>query len=299
MSHLNQSILCSECNTRFRSNRALKNHQQRFHLTYSQDNLPDYSYISSYLVIAFSTKQFPLIAKTACEQKRLPLGYLSSKLFQCNYCLLSFPCSRTLNYHILNKHEQYEYKICRNILYDIVLQVERNLTINDDDDIESIGLLLSRHASNFGLVDKKLAKDFRRIKQEQNDFIFSSCQHENRTCANLCLKDLSSYNKLIQNYPYKITTLPKGNPFAQGSLLSKILNKPTVNTPSISKDNNITSNQKRSSLKRVKSSLSDDLSKSPSKKRLLSSGEQQIKVVKPFFFKLLIIYHLFLLYLDK
>ncbi|CAM4907691.1 unnamed protein product [Rotaria socialis] len=281
MSHSHKSIYCPDCNTKFRSHRALKNHQQRFHLTYSQDNLPDYSYISSYLVTAFSTQQFPFITKTACEQKRLPLGDLSSKLFQCHQCFLSFPCSRTLEYHLLNKHEQYEYNLCRNILYDIVLQVEQNLTINvassDDDSIESIKFLLSKQASSFGLIDKQLVKEYHRIKQEQYDCIFPSCQHENRTCANLCLEHLSSYNKLIKNYPYKIAITPKGTPFVHGSIVSKLVNKSTVNNSPIISKESLNTNQKRLSLKRVISSFSDDLSSSPSKKKLLSTIDQQVK----------------------
>ncbi|CAF1932498.1 unnamed protein product [Rotaria magnacalcarata] len=281
MSHSHKSIYCSDCNTKFRSHRALKNHQQRFHLTYSQDNLPDYSYISSYLVTAFSTQQFPFITKTACEQKRLPLGNLSSKLFQCHHCFLSFPCSRTLEYHLLNQHEQYEYNLCRNILYDIVLQIEQNLTINvaspNDDSIESIKFLLSKQASSFGLIDKQLVKEYHRIKQEQYDCIFPSCQHENRTCANLCLEHLSSYNKLIKNYPYKIATTPKGNPFVHGSIVSKLVNKSTVNNSPIISKESLNTNQKRLSLKRAISSFSDDLSSSPSKKKLLSTVEQQVK----------------------
>ncbi|CAF1013208.1 unnamed protein product [Rotaria sordida] len=280
MSHPNQSIICSDCNIKFRTHRALKNHQQRLHLIYSQENLPDYSYISSYLVIAFSTKQFPFIAKNACEDKRLPLGNFSSKLFQCQQCLLSFPCSKTLKYHLLNKHEQYEYKICQNILYDIILQVEQNLTINNDNnnnnDIESIKFLLSKQASYFGLIDKQLAKKIHHIKQEQYRHIFPTCQHQNRTCANLCLNYLSSYNKLIQNYSYKITNVPKGNPFIQGSILSKSLNKSSINSSIISKECSNT-NQKRLSLKRVKSSCSDDLSSVQLKKKFLPTIVQQFK----------------------
>ncbi|CAF4169535.1 unnamed protein product [Rotaria sp. Silwood2] len=276
MSHPNQSIMCSDCNIKFRTHRALKNHQQRLHSIYSQDDLPDYSYISSYLVTAFSTKQFPFIAKNACEQKRLPLGNFSSKLFQCHHCLLSFPCSKTLKYHLLNKHEQYEYKLCQNILYDIILQVEENLTITNNNDIESIKFLLSKQASHFGLIDKQLEKKFHSIKQEQYQLIFPTCQHQNRTCANLCLNDLSSYNQLMKNYPYKIGKLPKGNPFSQGSILSKLLNKSSMNSSIISKEC-LNINQKRLSLKRAKSSYSDDVSSPQSKKKFLSTVEQQSK----------------------
>jgi hypothetical protein len=264
MYHPNQSIFCSDCNLTFRSHRALKNHQQRFHLISSSDKLqPNYNYMSSYLVVAFSTQQFTLIAKNACEQGCLPLGELSSKFFQCQFCSLSFPCSNALKYHLLNKHEQYEYNLCKNILYDIILQVEQNLrTVNDDDDdIESIKYLLAKQASHFGLVDKQLEREFRSRKYEHNHLIFPSCQHSNRTCANLCLKYVSSYNKLIKNYPYKISILPKGNPFAQGSIVSN------VSTVNISENLNI--NQK--SLKHVKSSLQ-------LKRKLFSTIDQQFKV---------------------
>jgi hypothetical protein len=268
MHHPNQSIHCSECNITFRSHRALKNHQQRLH----SQSLPNYNHISSYLVVPFSTQQFPLITKHACEQGRLPLGKLTSKLFQCHLCYLSFPCSNALNYHLLNQHEQYEYNLCKTILYEIILEVEQNLrTVNDENDIESIKFSLSKQASQFGLVDKQLAGEFHCKKQEQNRFIYPSCQHQNRTCANLCLKYLSSYDKLIHNDPYKISTLPKGNPFTQGSIVSKPINN------SIIPKENLNVNQKRTSLKRVKSSISDDSSLPQSKKKFLS---QQFKVIE-------------------
>ena len=89
MYHPNQSIICSKCNIKFRSHRALKNHQQRFHCIQSQIRL-DYSYISSYLVVPFSTKIFPLMTTTACERGHLPLGQFTSKLYQCHLCSLSF-----------------------------------------------------------------------------------------------------------------------------------------------------------------------------------------------------------------
>ncbi|CAF3906144.1 unnamed protein product [Adineta steineri] len=273
MYHSNQSILCSDCNITFRSHRALKTHQQRFHLNYSQ-NLPNYNYISSYLIVAFSTKQFSLITKNACEQGRLPLGELSSKLYPCDICHISFSCSNALKYHLLNKHEQYEYKICKNILYDIVIQVEYDLKTvdnDDDDDIESMKYLLSKQASNFGLVDKQLAREIRCIKHEHNHLIYPKCQHQNRTCANLCLEYLSSYNKLIDNYSYKITTIPKTNPFIHGSIVSKPLNRSLINTSITTKDES-NSNQKRTSLKRVKSSISD-FSLSPQTKRKFKVNE--------------------------
>ncbi|CAF5016557.1 unnamed protein product, partial [Rotaria socialis] len=137
---------------------------------------------------------------------------------------------------LLNKHEQYEYEHCEKVLSDIIVQVEFNLrTVNDnnnnnnnnkndddENDIEEIKLILSQQASSFGLIDKQLSKKFRTMKTEQNHLIFPKCQHENRTCANLCLKYLSSYSELIKNYPYATAKIPKGNPFSQGSIVSII-----------------------------------------------------------------------------
>ncbi len=239
MSHPNQSIFCSDCNLTFRSHRALKNHQQRFHFIYS-DNLPNYNYISSYLIVPFSTEQFSLMAKNACEQERFPLGEFTSKLFQCQICSLSFPTLNTLNYHHLNQHEQYEYHLCQNILYEIILQVEQN-SRTVDDDFQSMKYLLAKQASHFGLRDKQLTRETRSIKHEHHRRIFPSCEHQNRTCANLCLKNLSSYHKLIRNYPYKIPIIPKGNPFTQGSIVS---------TPSMNSKESLDINQKRSQSKR-------------------------------------------------
>ncbi|UJR23460.1 hypothetical protein I4U23_026462 [Adineta vaga] len=275
MYHPHQSILCPDCNITFRSHRALKNHQQRFHFNYPE-NLPNYYYLSSYLFLAFSTEQFSLVTKNACEQGRLPLGQLSSKLFSCQSCHLAFPCSNALKYHLLNKHEQYEYEICRSILHDIIVQVEENNKIvdlnnnaDDSDNIESMKFLLAKQASIFGLVDKNLAKDIRCMKHEHHKLIFPSCQHSNRTCANLCLKYLSSYDKLIENYSYPITTIPKTNPFAQGSIVSKPLIGSLINSSSPSKD----TNQKRTSFKRVQSSISEHSSSPQSKRRTI----EQIK----------------------
>ncbi|CAF4090987.1 unnamed protein product, partial [Rotaria magnacalcarata] len=243
MHHPRQSVLCSHCHITFRSHRSLKTHQQRRHSSIqiksnfkNNPALPNYSYLSSYLVLAFSSKQFPLIAKNACEQQRLPLSSLSSKLYPCHLCSISFPCARTWKYHLLNKHEQYEYEHCEKVLSDIIVQVEFNLRTvndnnnnnnnnkNDDDeiDIEEIKLILSQQAPSFGLINKQLSKKFRTMKTEQNHLIFPKCQHENRTCANLCLKYLSSYSELIKNYPYTIAKIPKGNPFSQGSIVSII-----------------------------------------------------------------------------
>ena len=277
MHHSTQSSFCSNCNIKFRSHRALKAHRQRFHSVYSRDE-PDYSYISSYLVVPFSTQIFPLIAKTACEQGRLPLGYFTSKFFRCELCSLSYPCSKALKYHHVNTHEQYEYKLCKNILHNIILQIEQNLKIADDNTIESIKLLLSKQASNFGLIDKQLSQEFHRIKQEKYQLIFPKCQHRNRTCANLCLKHLSSYNKLIENYPYEISKLPKDNPFIQGSIVSKSTNQLSAQSSTIFKEES-NNNQKRASLKRIKSSLSDGSSSPQPKRKLSSIVGQSFKVI--------------------
>jgi hypothetical protein len=275
MYHPNQSILCSLCNITFRSHRSLKTHQQRRHSSIqtktisNHSTLPNYSHLSSYLVIPFSSEQFPLIAKNACEQHRLPLGYLTSKLYQCHFCYVSFPCSRSLNYHLINQHEQYEYKLCEKILSDMTIQIEYNLrTVNNDDEMDSIKLILAKQASQFGLVDKPLSKKYRSIKTQQNHVIYPLCQHENRTCANLCLQYLSSYSKLIKNYPYTITTVPKGNPCAQGSIVSIISSMnnsysnglSAVNEPNPSNDLS-NGRQKRKSIKHTDGSSSPQLKK--------------------------------------
>ena len=275
MHHPNQSILCSICNITFRSHRSLKTHQQRRHSSAqtkhnsNQSSLPNYHYISSYLVLGFSTNQFPLMAKNACEQQRLPLGYLSSKLYQCHVCLISFPCSRTLKYHLLNKHEEYEYEICETILSDLLEEVEYNLRTVNNDEIEIIKFDLAQQASQFGLVNKQLSKKLRSIKTKQNHLIYPYCQHEERTCANLCLQYLSSYSKLIKNYSYTITTVPKGNPCAQGSIVSIVSAMNNIysnNSLSINESNGsnelTNGRQKRKSIK-----LTADDSPSPRLKR--------------------------------
>ena len=239
MHHPNQSILCSLCQLTFRSHRSLKTHQQRRHtdvqtlrLNSKSDpsqSLPNYRYISSYLVLPFSSEQFPVIAKHACEQDRLPLGFFAAQLYRCHQCHLSFPCSRTLQYHLLDTHEHYEYNLCETILYETILQVEEtSRTVDDDDEFESMKLLLAKQASQFGLQDKRLAHKARAMKSKDKRLIYPACEHEDRTCANLCLQYLSSYSKLMQNYSYTILTAPKGNPFAQGSIVSRI--SPMIST---------------------------------------------------------------------
>ena len=273
MHHPNQSILCSICNITFRSHRSLKTHQQRRHSSAQTKSnstklsLPNYSYISSYLVLAFSSKQFPLSAENACEQQRLPLGNFSSKLFQCQHCLISFPCSRTLKYHLLTKHEEYEYKICEELLSDMLGEVEYNLRTVDNDEIETIKFNLAQQASQFGLINKSVSKHVHSIKAKQNQLIFPYCQHEERTCANLCLQYVSTYSKLIKNYSYSITTVPKGNPFAQGSIVSTANPNHSNNSSSINEangSNELTNGrQKRKSIKQTDDSSSAKWNKKP------------------------------------
>lgn len=232
MHHPSQSILCSICHLTFRSHRSLKTHQQRRHsnqqtksLT-NHNSLPNYSYLSSYLVLAFSSNQFPILAKIACEQHRLPLGDFSSTIFKCSSCSISFPCQRTLTYHVLDQHEQYQFKICQELISNLIERIEYNQRTVTDDDIDSIRYNLSRQASHFGLVNKRLANQIKTYKTEQNRLIYPVCQHEKRTCANLCLEHLSTYDQLVRNYSYKIPIIPKGSLFSQGSIVSV----PSINT---------------------------------------------------------------------
>ncbi|CAF1647374.1 unnamed protein product, partial [Adineta ricciae] len=101
-----------------------------------------------------------------------------------------------------------------------------------------------------------------------------SCQHPSRTCANLCLKYLSSYNKLVENYSYQIPTVPKGNPFAHGSIVSRPISRTLVSLGTPSKDGS-SPNPKRTSLKRVQSAMSERSLSPQSKKR---TNEQPFKV---------------------
>jgi hypothetical protein len=174
---------------------------------------------------------------------------------------MSFPCSRTLKYHLLNKHEEYEYKICVNLLSDLLGEVEYNLRTVNNDEIETIKFDLTQKASQFGLINKQLSKKIRSIKTKQNHLIYPYCQHEERTCANLCLEYLSSYSKLIKNYSYTITTVSKGNPFAQGSILSSMNNIYSNNSSSsINESNELTNGrQKRKSIKQTDGSSSPQL----------------------------------------
>jgi hypothetical protein len=126
-------------------------------------------------------------------------------------------------------------------------------------------LILAKQASQFGLIDKQLAIKSRLIKKEQNHLIYPKCEHENRTCANLCLQYLSSYSKLIKNYPYTILTVPKGNPFAQGSIVSFVSSANNSNTSSVN-DSNVSNDlsngrQKRKSIKQTDGSSSPQLKK--------------------------------------
>ena len=289
MHHPNQSILCSICNITFRSHRSLKTHQQRRHSS-TQNKLnknhlssPNYSYISSYLVLAFSSEQFPLMAKNACEQQRLPLGFFSSKLYQCHLCLVSFPCSRTLKYHFLNQHEQYEYETCEILLSNLLEEVEFNLRTVDNDEIERMKFDLAQQASQFGLMNKQLSKKLHSIKTEQNQLMYPYCQHEERTCANLCLQYLSSYSKLIKNYSYTIPTVPKGNPFAQGSIVSIVssMNNVYSNQSSSTNESNgsnelTNGRQKRRSIKHT-----DDSSSPQMKRKIVSNVSTTTMNLKP------------------
>ena len=234
MQHPNQSIFCMECNLTFRSHRALKNHQQRFHGLSSEHLFNNHRF--SYLVVPFSTEQFALITSNACEQNRLQLGEFSSKLFQCQFCSLSFPTFNGLRYHRLHQHEQYQYDLCQKILDEMIVQIEDNLR-TDDREFQSMRFLLAKQASFLGLMDKQSARRTRVVKDERYRLIFPSCEHPNRTCANLCLENLSSYHDLLRNYSYKIPCERKGNPFAQGSIVSK---------PLVLSKENLSTNHKRS-----------------------------------------------------
>ena len=293
MYHPNQSILCSICHITFRSHRSLKTHQQRRHsnqqtkyLT-NQNSLSNYSYLSSYLVLAFSSQQFPILAKIACEQQRLPLGDFSSKIFKCSSCSISFPCQRTLTYHVLDQHEQYQYKICQETISNLIKQIEyqqRTVTNDIDDDIESIRFNLSQQASHFGLVNKQLNQQIQMYKTQQNQSIYPTCQHEKRTCANLCLKYLSKYEQLVRNYSYQIPIIPKGSAFSQGSIVSV----PSINTlfsfkTNESHDSPTNGRQKRKSFKQTDESTVQTKRKSLSNVTTNSrptrthNGKQQIE----------------------
>jgi len=284
MYHPNQSVLCSLCHITFRSHRSLKTHLQRRHTRHqtirnngksnSIHPLPNYQYLSPYLMLAFSSQQFPSMAKKACEEKRLPLGSFSSQLYRCSSCQISFPCSRTLTKHQLEEHEHYEYNLCRTVLHDIIIQIEypssRTVENCHDDEFEAMALILAKQASHFGLKTKSLAEKSRLMKIKDRRLISPICQHEERTCANLCLQYLSSYDKLMQNYSYSIPIVPKGNPFAQGSIVSNIpLTIALSLTPSTAMDsnttqetnnnNNTTTRAKRRTLKHVDGATSPQL----------------------------------------
>lgn len=238
MSYSNSTTFCFDCNLTFRSSRALKTHQQRFHLIYSE-NLSKYNSLSSNLVLAFSSEQFVYITTQACERNRLPLGEFSSKLYPCRICSISFPSLSALNYHQIHQHEQYEYEICQTLLHDMITQI-------DNDEINSMKSILAQQASSLGLIHKTLANKFQSIRKENHQRIFPSCQHQNRTCANLCLDFLTPYYQIIETYPYKISFSSKGNPFAQGSIISN----PSNQISNSSKDNsNIQQKRIRSSPK--------------------------------------------------
>ena len=223
-------------------------HRQRYHAL----NVPttsNYDHLSSYLVSPFSSGQFPFICKNAAEQGRLPLGHLTSKLFLCTLCDTSFSCSRTLTCHRLHRHEQYEHGSCRSLLHDMIVHIEKDSRA----EVDAMELALSQQASHFGLVHRQLAMETRRLKQEQHRLIFPPCEHQSRTCANLCLQHLSSYDRTIRDHSYQIVTMPKGNPFAQGSIVSNLTSRLSGNDSIASKEAAMGSSQKRKSTKRIES----------------------------------------------
>ncbi|CAF0751917.1 unnamed protein product [Didymodactylos carnosus] len=194
MHHPTLSVLCSQCNIVFKSHRSLKSHLHRHHSKHlyhhhsryrdlpeqsslsryntrtaanitttftSLDYLPNYSYITSYLIVAFSSKQFPIIAKLACEQKRLPLGVLTSKLYQCTQCSMSFPCSRTLRYHSVTHHDHSEARTCSNTLEYIISQLE-------DEDIQSSYEILNVIIITIETNERKPKQEIAGIIQQSN-----------------------------------------------------------------------------------------------------------------------------------
>lgn len=272
MQHPNQSIFCTECSLTFRSHRALKIHQQRFHGLSSEHLFNNNRF--AYLVVPFSTEQFALITSHACEQNRLQLGEFSSKLFQCQVCSLSFPTFNALRYHRLYQHEQYQYDLCQTIIDEMIEQIEDNIRTVDSEnqEFQSMRSLLAQQASVFGLMNKQSARRIRTVKDQRYRLIFPSCEHPDRTCANLCLKNLSSYANLLRNYPYQIPCEPKGNPFAQGSIVSK---------PLILSKENLSNTHKRSpsqSKRKLPSSSSDLISP---KKLLLKINHNYSKTMNP------------------
>lgn len=287
MHHPNQSILCSICNITFRSHRSLKTHQQRRHSTLQtksnpmQGSSPNYTSLSSYLVLAFSSRQFPSMAKYACEEQRLPLGEFSSKLYQCHLCRISFPCSRTLKYHFLTEHEQYEYELCQSILTHAIETVEFNLRTVDNNEMKTMEFELAQQASQFGLVNKQLANKLRANQIEQNHLIHPVCQHEERTCANLCLKYLSSYSQLMKNYSYTIPITPKGNPFAQGSIVSILPTNNAIHATNFSSVNETNgSNELTNGRQKRKSTKQTESSSSPRLKRRMATTTTDVKPIR-------------------
>ena len=274
MYHPRQSILCADCHIIFRSSRTLKSHRQRCHSS-KIFTLPDYQHLSSYLVVAFSSNQFPLMCEEACEQGRLPLGQLTSKFFLCSICHLSFPCSRTLKYHSFKKHDRRDEQLCQTLLNEIVTRIEEEFaTMNDE--IDSLNMILAQQASHFGLLQKHVAAEARRAKQDAYQQVYPRCAHRGRTCANLCFEHLVSYEPHVRNHSYQIAIVPKGSPFGQGSIVSKL----SLNDPLSPKDAS-SPNSKRKMIKRMNSSLSDlSSSSSQSKKKglsTISSVKQQVE----------------------
>lgn len=257
MYHPTQSVVCSDCQMTFRSHRALKIHKQRSHSSITP-TLNNYNYLSSYLVVAFSSDVFPVICANACLEKRLPLGALSSKYFHCSSCDLSFPCARTLKYHELNYHS--------------ITQQNQDPQIDQTDEqneeFRSCRDNLSELAPYLGLTPKNIAINKHRQNQLNNSQIYPKCSHPGRTCANLCLNFLPDYDKHLQRYTYKIVLVPKGNPFSQGSIVSK------VQIRSLPIESTSSPNPKRKSMKRIGSSMSDISSSIPTKKKLMEPNSK-------------------------
>ena len=274
MYHPNQSIICSDCQMTFRSHRTLKSHQQRSHSSPIPTN-PDYNYISSYLVVAFSSFQFPVMCETACVEKRLPLGELSSKFFPCTICRLSFPCSRALKYHNLIKHQTTDDRIYKQILDQLIDRISLETNYRSDE-MESIQIALAQQASQFGLIRKDVAREKRQLTLLRNEQVYPKCSHTGRTCANLCLKFLPSFEQLIRTHTFQIPLVPKGNPFNQGSIISKLPMRLSTNEISSPKEL-VNGSPKRKAIKRANSSMSDITSLTPAKKKSLSNKPQSIQ----------------------
>lgn len=263
MSHPTQSLLCNDCSSLFRTSRALKIHQQRFHSS-TPLSFPNYNSLSSYLVVAFSSTEFPLICENACRQGHFPLGQFSSTFFRCSTCQISFPCSRTLIYHSFIQHEENRTEICRNLLEELIDEIE-SVSPMIDEEIQWNFLIQAQHLQ---LKRKRSAIELRRWKEKFHQQIFPKCSHPGRTCANLCLDHLIPSDHFTRKFSSPIAQQPKGNPFSQGSIVAKLPPRSLTNSEETNGNKEITT--KRRPIKRAQSSLSDILSStgSQSKKKL-------------------------------